>query len=334
VFWGSSPLAFAAVALLAPTGLQQGVSFTNYPSLAHSSELVRRLASPLAGAAMERLLAGRRLNETPLDLSRERYIVYVPAHEPPAGYGLLVFVPPWDEAHLPLGWASVLDRFGVVYVSAAGSGNSASTVGRREPLALIAEANAAQRYPIDPERIFVGGFSGGSRVALRLALGYPDVFRGVMLNAGSDPIGDPAAPLPPRDLFELFRTRTRLVYVTGDRDDAARPNDVDSQGSMKRWCVAHYTVEPMADVGHKAADPAGLAAALADLEKPVTTDAAKQAACQARVDRALGAALAEVKKLIASGKRDEARKRLIALDTRFGGLAAPASLGLAGNVGL
>jgi len=91
---------------------------------------------------------------------------------------------------LPQEWVSVLDRYGVIFVSAARSGNDESVSGRREPLALLAAHNIMKEHPVDPEHIYVAGFSGGSRIALRLALGYPDLFHGAILNAGSDSIGD------------------------------------------------------------------------------------------------------------------------------------------------
>jgi len=102
------------------------------------------------------------------------------------GYALLVFVPPWPDARVPWGGPPSWNNTVVIFVSAANSGNDASILDRREPLALLAAQNVMRRYPIDPERVYVGGFSGGSRVALRIALGYPDVFHGALLNAGSD----------------------------------------------------------------------------------------------------------------------------------------------------
>ena len=67
------------------------------------------------------------------------------------------------------------------------------------------------RYPIDPKRVYVGGLSGGSRAAEMTALAYPDVFRGALLNAGSDPIGGEAGIyLPPAELFRRFQ-ETKLV---------------------------------------------------------------------------------------------------------------------------
>jgi len=72
-------------------------------------------------------------------------------------------------------------------------------------MALLAAYNTMKQYPVDPQQVYIGGFSGGARVALRLALGYPDVFHGALLNAGSDPAGTLDVPLPPADLFRRFQ---------------------------------------------------------------------------------------------------------------------------------
>src|SRR4029077_12118401 len=96
----------------------------------------------------------------------------------------------------------------------------------------------------------VGGFSGGSRVALKIALAYPDLFRGVLLNAGSDPIGDTEALLPPDDLFAQFQNSTRLVYVTGSADSPNIQLDSVSRDSMKAWCVFNTAVEIELKVDH------------------------------------------------------------------------------------
>ena len=173
------------------TGLQSDVVFSDYSPLSSSAELLHRLLSPLnAGQVGQRLShSAVSLRDQPIDLAQERFTVYIPSHPPTRGYGLLVFVPARENAMLPRGWAPILDRSGVIFVSTANSGNEANILDRRDPLALLAAHNIMQRFRVDPERIYIGGFSGGSRVALRLALGYPDLFRGVFLNAGSDAPG-------------------------------------------------------------------------------------------------------------------------------------------------
>ena len=327
-----SLIALCAVAEAAPagvTGLHDAV-FTEYSPLSSNAELARRLLSPLAAAQLPQLLAqsGKRLSEQPINLSEEKFVVYVPPEAPPRGYALLVFVSPSEDARLPQGWASVLDRYGVVFVSAARSGNDESPLGRREPLALLAVHNIEQRYAVDTERVYVGGFSGGSRVALRLALGYPDVFHGVLLNAGSDPIGDSATPLPPKDLFLRFQTSTRVVYITGQEDTERLAMAARSSHSMHEWCVFNVDSE-IAWGGHEIAAPAPLSAALRKLLNPVTTDPGKLAACTATIEGKLTSQLDQAESLVKTGRHAEAQKLLHQIDSRFGGLAAPRTVDLA-----
>lgn len=331
---GAALIASPALADSAPApagGLQTGVVFADYTPFSRNAELVRRLLSPLTAAQIPRALArsGAVLAEQPIDLARERFAVYVPARAPPGGYGLLVFVPPWPDAVLPPGWAPVLERYGVIFVSAARSGNEAPPLSRREPLALLAAANIMGRYAVDPARVYIAGFSGGSRTAMRLALGYPDVFRGAVLNAGSDPVGEGQVPVPPRDLFQRFQERARLVYATGGRDTAALAADADSMTSMHRWCVFDTKAQVTPLVGHEAAGAPALSRALETLLAPARPDPKRLAACRAGIERELAAKLRDVESLIARGKRGEARRRLGGIDRRFGGLAAPRSLDLA-----
>src|ERR1700722_20892591 len=225
----------AAFAQGAPVaGLQSDVVFNETSPLSGNTEILRRMISPLAAAAAHRDLArsGKTLNAQSIDPAKETFTVYVPATKPPKGYGLFVFVSPWSEAKVPQDWTSVFDQHGVIFVGAANAGNDANVLGRRDPLALIAYQNIVDRYPVNPEHVYVGGFSGGSRVAMRLALGFPDVFRGALLDAGADPIGDAKAPLPPRELFQQFQNRSRIVFISGEEDTLNLQTDKASQRSM------------------------------------------------------------------------------------------------------
>src|SRR5215469_4965960 len=135
------------------------LTFANTTPLSGNAELARRMLSPLTVLNLQQTLArsGKRLSDQPIDPKNETFAVYVPSAMAPNGFGLLVFVPPWDDARVPERWASVLDEFGFIFVSAARSGNSASDLGRREPLALIAEENIGRQQHLDPARIFVAG---------------------------------------------------------------------------------------------------------------------------------------------------------------------------------
>lgn len=319
----------------AAPGLHEEVAFSGYSPLAATPELVRRLLTPLAAAEVQRrvALSGKTLIGQSVDITQESFSVYVPRGAPPGGYALLVFVPPWKDARLPQGWGPVLDEYGMLFVSAARTGNDADVIGRREPLALHAAYNLMQRYRVDPQHVYVGGFSGGSRIALRLALGYPDLFRGALLNAGSDPLGaDPPTP-PPRELFRRFQEGSRLVYVTGERDLSPLAMDGSSLASMRRACVFDVDGETTPGAGHEPASPAALARALHALLSPRAPEPQRLAACRGGLDHEVEARLAHVHTLLAAGRREAAQKALTELDRRFGGLAAPGSVAVQGQLG-
>jgi hypothetical protein len=313
------------------TGLQQSVIFSAYSPQSGSLEVARRILSPLANVEVARVSA--QVRPQAIDLAHERFSVYLPARRSPRGQALLVFIPPWEDARLPPGWATVLDELGVIFVSAAKSGNEENVIDRRIPLALLGAYNVMQRYPIDPDRVYIGGFSGGSRVAMRTALAYPDLFRGVLLNAGSDAIGNREAPLPPDDLFAQFQSSSRLVYVTGTEDSWNIQHDLASRDSMTAWCVFGSRVETMLKVGHEAATAYSLRRALFALDQRVPVDSEKLFTCRAHIAKQLAGDLGRVADLIERDKTHDAWQSLTKLDIRYGGLAAPESTQLAESIG-
>jgi pimeloyl-ACP methyl ester carboxylesterase len=322
------PLVCAAPAL-GPSGLQREVVFSNYSQLASGPELLRRTLSPLDALQVQQALAqsGRQLQTQSLNLAEERFILYVPAQAPLFGYALLVFVPPWDDARLPQGWSAVLDRYGMIFVSAARSGNDQNVTARREPLALLAAYNVMQRYPVAAARVFVAGFSGGSRVAMRLALAYPDLFRGALLNAGSDPLGARGAIQPPAELFSQLQSSSRLIYLTGDRD-LALAGDAESIASMHKWCVFNIGSHVALGRSHEAASAAALDGALQTLLAADPPDEAKLASCRTGITAEVNSQLDKVQALLAAGNRSAAQRLLTETDRYFGGLAAPRSVEL------
>lgn len=307
------------------SSLRSDVIFDRYTPLSESLELARRLLTPLSFQQVQRSLAtkGQALRAQPVDLAQEKFALHVPAGEPPAqGYGVLVFVPPWPEAALPEGWAGPLDRRGLIYVSAANSGNDANVIDRRIPLALLAYENIRRRFRIDPARVYIGGLSGGARVALRTALAYPDVFRGVLLNAGSDPIGEIPDVLPPAQLFATFQASSRVIYLTGGRDTANLQKDLRSRQSLQDWCVFDVQTDASPWQGHEVANTATFAHALDGLAQHQPADAGRLASCRARIDHELSSSLADAAAAIARGDLEGAQKRMDTIDQRYAGLAA------------
>lgn len=312
--------------LVAPA-MAQDTAFTEVTPLSGNAELTRRLLTPLTVVQMQRALARdhQNLAEQPLAIANEKFLLHLPPGEPDKGYGLMVFVPPWRDARLPRGWAGVLDNEGIIFISALNSGNDQYDMSRRMPLAIAAAHNAMRHYRIDPARVFVAGMSGGSRVAMRLALGYPDLFRGALLNAGSDVPGTREAAVPPRDLFRRFQETSRLVYLTGERDGVNLEADRRSNSAMRALCMFNTEILVARGLGHETADPASLSRGLAALQAPIAPDPARLEACRAGIEKEMASELDRTQALLAEGKREEARTLLYETDQRYGGLAAQRS---------
>jgi acetyl esterase/lipase len=97
-------------------------------------------------------------------------------------------------------------------------------------LALDAAHNMSRLYSIDPERVYVGGYSGGGRTASALAVLVSEVFRGGLCVMGVDyfrrvPIPDQPGtywpgtfPPPPPATLERLRRQARFVLLTGELD--------------------------------------------------------------------------------------------------------------------
>ena len=325
-----------------PPGWHEDQVFDRHSPLAAKWEFARRVFTPTTFDRLRRFerAAGVVAAEHALDLREERFDVFVPGRRPPGGYGLVVFVSPMQDFVLPADWKRELDKRGIAFVAARRSGNRENMYERRMPLALHAYGNVAARLPLDPERVVVAGFSGGARIAQRLALAYPDVFRGAILFASSDPFGVPGvrpgeAPLwpPLREFMETFQARTRVVFITGSQDLPNRARDARTRESLRDYCVRHVTEIAISRLGHWLPDRRGLSRAL-DAVGPGSGVAADgpDAGCDGRLQRRVEAALDDVAALLDAGRARAAGEALGRVEDRFGGLAAPRSVELSHRI--
>ncbi len=141
--------------------------------------------------------------------------------------GLLVWIDPSPNGRIP--HVEELAKLGLIGVSPYEAGNGA-TPWVRAGRALDAVHNMTKQYSIDPDRIYVAGFSGGGRMASRLGLMYADVFAGSIPIDGTDWWEDvPASKSsgkwfrgrfqkPSGKILSKAKKSNRYYLITGEHD--------------------------------------------------------------------------------------------------------------------
>lgn len=137
--------------------------------------------------------------------------VYIPDNDSSGTPGVLVYVSPMNTGRIDSRWREVMDQQNLIYIAANDSGNKIPT-NRRMVLATLAVKALGQRFAFDASRINVSGFSGGGRVASRIATQYPDVFTGALYICGVDFWKKDKTPKVDRLI------QNRFVFLTGSKD--------------------------------------------------------------------------------------------------------------------
>jgi pimeloyl-ACP methyl ester carboxylesterase len=300
--------------------------------LATTANLVERQFSPLDAFQIQARMSANGLQDAfQVDLAAEHLLVRAPDKPAADGrYGLLIYLDARKQARYDFEWNNVLDSHAIVFVSPDNAGDDADTLDRRIPLALHAYEYARRNYTLDPARIYVAGAAGGSRVAQRLALTYPDVFTSAIVNSGAVELGT-QVPVPAPDLLRRLHTHSSLVFATSKHDQPAFSEQQRSVTSLRTYCMPRVRVF---ENGHTVAGHADLSGRfLADfletLEAPGNPDGQGQAECEAAFHRNATSALAKIRQLEAGGRHDEALKALAIFDRAYGRLFRNDDLALA-----
>jgi dienelactone hydrolase len=183
-----------------------------------------------------------------------------------AAHGVLVFVHPGNSAEPMAGWAEVLERRDLVWIAAEGFGND-KPGNQRGLIALLALKQLSRTTQLDAGRRYVGGMSGGGKIASQVLTRFPGFFDGALCIVGADT----AAPAV---LRAADMAAKRVVFMTGDRDF----NHFDVTQVFKRFVDAGVKQSFLLDktgFGHEYPDANQLDAALALLD-PRPADAAAQ----------------------------------------------------------
>ena len=139
------------------------------------------------------------------------WYVYLPNNNSTVKPGVMVYISPRETGQIDSRWRSVMDQQNMIYIAANDSGNRIP-VNHRMVLAVMAIKALAQQHSFATDHIIVAGFSGGGRVASKLASQYPEVFTGALYICGVDYWKKDQTPKVDRLLQNKF------VFLTGSQD--------------------------------------------------------------------------------------------------------------------
>jgi predicted esterase len=125
--------------------------------------------------------------------------------------GVLVFVSPTDSGAPPTGWLQVLQRKQLSWIAAEGFGNEKPSA-QRVLVALMALKLIRQSTPADPARTWIGGMSGGGRIASEMATRFPQKFSGALYIVGAN------FSMPEDARVKQRAAANRYVFITGEKD--------------------------------------------------------------------------------------------------------------------
>jgi len=223
---------------------------------------------------------------TPYSIENESFVVYMPPDYNPAQatHGLMIWISPSAHGGVPAPWVPVLDQQRLVWIGANDAGNDRPVQWHRLALALDALHNLTQHFAIDEERIYVSGFSGGSRAASLLAQNYPDLLRGVLCICGVNyfrAVGNTERRgyhfeaqfmRPGPELYNLACTRSHFVLLTGERDFNRIETYSIYKNGFRRDPFKHVAYIEVPDLEHEIPDAEWFERALQALDDPSSVE--------------------------------------------------------------
>jgi len=217
------------------------------------------------------------------------FISVPPQYDGIEPYGLLVFDSPEDQlSDLPPGWQDVLSRHNMIFIAPEGAGNDIDE-SKRLGLCVHAALAAQHYWRIDPHRIYIGGFSGGARMAGTLGFLASDIFTGSIQICGADfykqvpqvqgkplpqdttPYGTGLTIATPAEIAAAKKS-FGFVFITGQNDFRhGQILDIVNGGYAKEGF--HCKLIDVPAMGHEICQAGKLSAALDFLEnvKPAAT---------------------------------------------------------------
>ena len=199
------------------------------------------------------------------DAGTAKTIVYVPAsYDGTKPFGVYLHVSPGNDGENVIGYAPVMDRLNLIYISPKGTSNDQPML-RRVKLAVDALSSVQGQYRTDPKRIGVGGYSGGGHMGMLIHAMFPDTFMGSVSHAAQSYLphsgGSGHFPgLDARDLKSGVLKDHKWCVISGDKDQ----NYAEIQKTSLLWETnrMNYKFFDVQGMAHSDAAPEQLEAAL------------------------------------------------------------------------
>ena len=173
--------------------------------------------------------------------------------------GVVIFVSPTDSGEPPEGWLALLQQKRLSWIAADGFGNEKPSA-QRVLVAVMGLSLAQKHGPLHRKRIYIGGMSGGGRIASMTAPRFPQMFSGGLYIVGANFWMPDDAQLKP------LAAANRYVFITGDKDF----NHRDMKSVYSRYRKKGLDASLLMDIpgyGHEYPDVEQLAQAIAFLDE-------------------------------------------------------------------
>lgn len=124
------------------------------------------------------------------DSTQQKYELYVPPNvDPKRPAPLVLFIPAGPNPAGLANFRAVCDAAGMLFASPFAAGNNTPPPVRAR-IVLDVLDDVRKRFTIDADRTYLGGFSGGARVACNIAFALPEYFGGVIPVCAAESLRD------------------------------------------------------------------------------------------------------------------------------------------------
>ena len=149
---------------------------------------------------------------TNFDSTKQTYELFVPPkYNKRKAWPLILFISPGNNSSAFRNWQQVCQREGVFFAGPHKVGNN-TDMRQRVRIVLDVLDDLRRKYRIDPDRTYIGGFSGGGRVACAVGFSLTELFGGVIPVCAAGDLRQESW------LRHRVIDRLSVAHITGDGD--------------------------------------------------------------------------------------------------------------------